>query len=131
MGDRYGESCFGFEDLEVYREAQVFQRGMYKVAKGLPPEERYALGQQIRRAAISVTNNIAEGYGRFSWQDMTHFCRQARGSLLELVDDINICAAENYAAPATLGELKEKARNVHRLLNGYLRYLQNNKSQGQ
>ena len=77
---RYGDkaSPFGFEDLEVYRAARAFRRRIYKLAKLLPEEEKYALGQQMRRAAVSLTNNIAEGYGRHHWQQNTQFCRQAR-----------------------------------------------------
>ena len=127
MHDHYGESMFGFEDLEVYQTAQAFRGRVYKLTNILPPEEKYALVQQMRRAAISLTNNIAEGYGRFTWQDTTHFCRQARGSLLELVDDINICLQQNYAEEEHLHDLKTNALRVLQLLNGYIKYLQTSK----
>jgi len=61
-----------FEDLEVYQVARGFRKTMYQVAKRLPEEEKFALTNQIRRAAVSVTNNIAEGHGRF------HFLEQIR-----------------------------------------------------
>ena len=81
-----GKSPFGFEDLEVYKAARAYRRRIYKLVKLLPPEEKYALGQQMRRSAISITNNIAEGHGRYNWQDNVRFCRIARGSLCETVD---------------------------------------------
>jgi len=118
------KSPFGFEDLDVYRAARAFRGRVYKLLKLLPAEEKYALGQQMRRSAISITNNIAEGHGRYNWQDNTRFCRIARGSLCETVDDINTCADEDYASPEHLDNLKDDAANLLRLLNGYIRYLQ-------
>lgn len=63
MNASYG-SAFGFEDLEVYKAARHLRGRAYKLIKTLPPEEKYALGLQMRKASVSVTNNIAEGYGR-------------------------------------------------------------------
>jgi len=119
---------FGFEDLDVYKAARNFRCRIYKLVQLLPKEEAYALGQQMRRAAISLTNNITEGYGRHNWQDNTQFCRIARGSLMELVDDINICLDANYAKPEHLSDLKSNSLDVLRLLNGYIAYLQKRKS---
>ena len=129
---RYGDkaSPFGFEDLEVYRAARAFRRRIYKLAKLLPEEEKYVLGQQMRRAAVSLTNNIAEGYGRHHWQQNTQFCRQSRGSLMELIDDINVCIDENYAEAERLEKLKhEDGVVLLKLLNGYIAYLQKQKAQ--
>ncbi len=119
-----GNSPFGFEDLEVYRAARAFRGRTYKLLKLLPPEEKYALAQQMRRSAISITNNIAEGHGRYHWQDNTRFCRIVRGSLCEIVDDINACADEEYANIEHLEDLKADAALVLRLLNGYIKYPQ-------
>jgi four helix bundle protein len=70
--------------------------------QNLPASERRALDPQMRRAAISITNNIAEGHGRFHYQENIQFMRQARGSLEEVLDDINICLDEEYARPEAL-----------------------------
>lgn len=88
----YGE----IEDLEVYKLARDFRNEIYKLLKLLPEKEKFALAPQMRKAAISLTNNIAEGHGRYHYQENIQFCRQARGSLIELFDDINICLDENY-----------------------------------
>ena len=117
-------SPFGFEDLDVYKAARAYRMRVYKLTKILPLEEKYALAQQMRRSAISITNNIAEGHGRYHWQDNTRFCRIARGSLSESVDDINTCADEEYANLEPLEDLKADAAKVLRLLNGYIKYLQ-------
>src|SRR5213595_839704 len=97
-----------FEDLEVYQVARGFRKTMYQVAKRLPEEEKFALTNQIRRAAVSVTNNIAEGHGRFHFLEQIKFCLNARGSLEELLDDLNICADESYLPTAEIGQLKEQ-----------------------
>ena len=95
----------------------------------LPAEEKFALAQQMRRAAISVTRNIAEGYGRHHWQENTPFCRHARGSLMELIDQTNVCQNQGYAQPAHLADLKDKdGLMLLKLLNGYIAYLQKQKS---
>src|SRR5438874_13811831 len=85
-----------FEDLKVYQVAREFRKAMYRVARRLPEEEKFALANQIRRAAVSLTNNIAEGHGRFHFLEQIKFMLQARGSLEELLDDLNVCTDENY-----------------------------------
>jgi four helix bundle protein len=85
-----------FEDLEVYQVAREFRKMMYRVARRLPKEERFALASQIRRTAVSLTNNIAEGHGRFHFLEQIKFMLQARGSLDELLDDLNVCTDETY-----------------------------------
>lgn len=130
VSQRYGQDGFGFEELEVYRQAQAFRASMYATARGLPECERFGLASQIRRAAVPLTNNIAEGYGRYSPKDMAHFCRLARGSLMELLDDVTICAAECYINPEQREELRQHARRVHQLLNGYIRYLRTQSHEG-
>src|SRR5918996_3038262 len=85
-----------FEDLEVYQIAREFRKAMYRVARRLPEEEKYALASQVRRAAVSLTNNIAEGHGRFHYLEQIKFMLQARGSLEELLDDLNVCEDEEY-----------------------------------
>ena len=122
------KSQFGFEDLEAYKSARAFRQRIYKLVNLLPAEEKFALRQQMIRAAVSVTNNIAEGHGRYNWQDNTKFCRNARGSLCELVDDINVCKDQEYAENEHLEDLKNNAAKVLRLLNGYIGYLQNQRN---
>ena len=68
-----------FEDLEVYKAAREYRKKMYKLAKELPPEEKFNLSDQMRRAGLSLTNNIAEGHGRYHFQENIQFCRISRG----------------------------------------------------
>jgi four helix bundle protein len=114
-----------FEDLEVYNAARSFRKAMYEVSRKLPAFEKYELASQIRRASVSLTNNIAEGHGRWHYLDHIKFVLQARGSLAELIDDLNVCEDENYMTPDDIANRKENGWQVLRLINGYLRYLRN------
>src|SRR6266403_2285279 len=97
-----------FEDLEVYQVAREFRKAMYRVAKRLPEEEKFALARQIRRAAVSLTNNIAEGHGRFHFLEQIKFMLQARGSLEELLADLNVCEDEAYLPIQEIESLRQE-----------------------
>ena len=125
----YGESSFGFEDLEVYKAASDLRRRIYELARSLPDLEKYALTQQMIRAAVSLTNNMAEGYGRYHWQESMQFFRHSRGSLMELVDDLSACREQNYMTDPHYEELRKLAEDLLPQINGYLRYLRQKKSE--
>ena len=112
-----------FEDLEVYKAAREFRKKMYGVTRRLPDSEKFELAGQIRRAAVSLTNNMAEGHGRFHYPDQIRFFLHSRGSLEELVDDLNVCLDESYLPGNEIEKLKQQAGGVLALINGYLRYL--------
>jgi four helix bundle protein len=120
---RSSEKFKTFEDLEVYKAARELRKAMYAVTRRLPDFEKYDLGSQIRRAAISLTNNMAEGHGRYHYPDQIRFFLHSRGSLQELVDDLNICLDEKYLLKVEVENLKQKAGDVLLLINGYIRYL--------
>src|ERR1700724_352513 len=117
-----------FEDLDVYKKDREFRKRMYAAARKLPDFEKYELGRQIRRAAVSLTNNIAEGHGRYHYLDEIKFQLQSRGSLAELLDDLNVCEDESYLPIDDVTGLKDRAKEVQRLINGYIRYLRDRKS---
>jgi four helix bundle protein len=112
-----------FEDLEVYQVAREFRKAMYRVARRLPEEEKFALMIQIRRAAVSLTNNIAEGRGRFHFLDQIKFMLQSRGSLEELLDDLNVCQDEAYLPVQEIEAVRQEGWRLHKLINGYVRFL--------
>jgi four helix bundle protein len=118
-----------FADLEVYQVAREFRKAMYRVARQLPQEEKFGLKSQIRRAAVSLTNNIAEGHGRFHFLEQIRFMLQSRGSLEELLDDLNVCIDENYLSVQEIETLKTEGWRVHKLINGYIRFLRSRSSQ--
>ena len=120
-----------FEELVVYKASREFRKKIYILIKGLPPEEKYNLAGQMRRAALSLTNNIAEGHGRFFYQENIQFCRISRGSLMELIDDLNTCMDEKYFENIYLSKLKDEGYQINKLLNGYIGYLKRRKSANQ
>src|SRR5712691_7791475 len=117
-----------FEDLEVYQLAREFRKRMYGVTRRLPDFEKFELASQIRRVAVSLTNNIAEGHGRYHFADQVRFFLGVRGSLQELIDDLNVCDDEKYLESENVAELKKEGWRVLGLINGYLRYLRDRKA---
>jgi S23 ribosomal protein. len=116
-----------FEDLECYKVAREFRKTMYAVTRRLPDFEKFELASQIRRASVSLTNNISEGHGRFHFLDQIKFMLQARGSLQELIDDLNVCEDEKYLLADEISKHKAQGWDVLKLLNGYLRWLRDKK----
>lgn len=117
-----------FEDLNVYKKAREFRKEIYILIGKLPECEKFNLCSQMRRAATSITNNIAEGFGRYHFQENIQFCRQSRGSLNEIIDDLNICLDQKYFDVKENEILKEKAFNLIKILNGYIAYLKRSKN---
>ena len=108
-------------DLEVWKAAREMRRQIYILAKTLPDFEKFGLASQLRRAAVSVTANLAEGYGRFGYQENAQFCRQARGSVYELRDHIITCTDECFISKDEGRKLDAMLQRVAMILNGYLR----------
>jgi four helix bundle protein len=122
IGDKL-MSGYSFEGLEVYKAARDFRKKNYQLIKRLPVEEKHNLVGQMRRAATSLTNNIAEGHGRFHYQENIQFLRQARGSLDELPDDLNTCLDERYVPIPEIDILKKDEFELLHQINGYVAYL--------
>jgi four helix bundle protein len=113
----------GFEDLEAYKLAfQVF-REAYQVVAILPPEEKYNLADQLRRASTSIILNIAEGYGRYHYLDSLRFYYIARGSIMETLSALIACDDRQYTKDEIDGQ-RELCHSALRSLNGYIRYVQ-------
>lgn len=122
---------YSFENLEVYKIAREYRKRMYKLANKLPEKEKYNLASQIRNATRSLTNNIAEGHGRYHYQENIQFLRQSRGSLEELIDDLNICIDEKYFEQDYLDDLKKEGYELLKKINGYISYLKQKKVEDQ
>ena len=117
-----------FEDLEVYKLARKFSDKVNQLIRKLPKEEEYNLKKQMRRAKLSVTNNIAEGFGRYHYQENIQFCRESRGSICELIDDLNECHDNGYTDQTYRDELKNEAYHLIKVLNGYISSIKMQKS---
>jgi four helix bundle protein len=121
-------SIQGLEKLEAWRKAKDFALKVHReVLPLLPPEEKWALNQQIRRSAQSIPANIAEGYGRYYYQDNVRFCYNARGSLEETLSHIVLAHELDYLPDALYQELGRNGEDLTRLINGYIAYLKRSK----
>ena len=119
---------YKLEDLEVYKLSVEIRKDFSDFSKTLPVEEKYRLKDQIIRASRSVTANIAEGYGRFHFQENIQFCRQARGSLFELKDHLSVAMEELYINKDDFENKIKKIEFVIAKMNGYIKYLKNQKN---
>ena len=120
-----------FESLDVWKECRLFRKQISSTVKTFPIEEKYRLSDQLIRASRSVTANIAEGHGRYHFQENTQFCRQSRGSLTEILDHLICAFDENYISEIQLDEFRGQYEKCLKLLNGYIGYLQKQKNNSQ
>lgn len=116
-----------FENLEVWKECRKFRVAISKLSKTFPKDEKYRLTDQIIRSSRSITANIAEGDGRYHFQENTQFCRQARGSLKETLDHLIVAFDEEYISEEQLNNFRNHYNICIKLLNGYIAYLQKRK----
>ncbi len=117
-----------FTDLECWKACRVVRNEFSRIIKKFPTEEKFALTDGIRRASRSITENIAEGYGRFHYQENIQFCRHSRGSLFELKDQLITAYDENYLSKIEVNQMNELIDKALSLLNGYINYLSRAKS---
>lgn len=118
-----------FEELECWKaskELRIF--ASKQVIKNFPADERYALTSQLRRSSRSVSDNIAEGYGRYHFQENIQFCRIARGSLHESLNQVITAEEEGYINEDVVLEYREIFKKTEAILNGYINYLSKAKS---
>ena len=109
------------------RLAREYRKQVYQLIRPLPVEERYCLEPQMRRAAVSITNNVAEGHGRWHYQENIRFCVIARGSVEEVLDDLNVCLDEGYGNALFVSQLREEGYQLIAKINGYIAYLRKSK----
>jgi len=110
-----------FTDLEVWREGHKLVLMIYELTKQFPKEEVFGLISQLRRAAISITSNIAEGFARFSYREKTQFYLMARGSLTELQNQLFIAKDVGYLTDKEFTKIINQSTIVHKLLNALIR----------
>ena len=118
------------ETLEVYISAKAFRKEIVTIANTFPKEEKFLITAQIKDSARSISANIAEGYGRYHYQEAIQFCRISRGSLLETYDHLTSALDENYITEVLFQELKCKQENILKMLNSYIAYLKRCKQEG-
>lgn len=117
-----------FRNLNVWKVCRDLRIMIWKLCKRFPSEEKFRLTDQMVRASRSSTSNIAEGHGRFHFQENIQFCRQSRGSLFELIDHTLVAEECEYISIEEKEELIEHIVSAIRLLNGYIKYLKGRKN---
>lgn len=110
-----------FTDLNVWKESHKLVLMIYKITDNFPSKETYSLIDQIRRAASSVTANIAEGFGRQTYKEKAQFYYLAQGSLLEVKNFILIAKDVGYLNNTDFHHLVEQANISHQLLQGFIK----------
>lgn len=118
---------FGFEKLDVYVEARALVKAIYSLSARFPESERYALTDQIHRAVVSVTSNIAEGTSRTSTKDKAHFVEMSYGSLMEVVSQLQVAMDLNYISQEQYNALQPQIEKISYKLYALRRTFINNK----
>ena len=116
-----------FTDLEVWKLSGKIRMEISELTKKFPIEEKYRLTDQIIRSSRSIGNNLAEGHGRFHYQDNIRFCIMARGSLSETLDHLIVALYEKIIKEEVLQSFQTDYESCLKLLNGYILYLKNKK----
>lgn len=114
------QKLVSFTNLIVWREGHKLVLLVYKITSDFPKEEKYSLADQMRRAAVSITSNIAEGYGRFGYKEKIQFYYLAQGSLTELKNQLLIARDVGYIPEQVFIRIIEQANFVHRILIGLI-----------
>ena len=123
------KSFKSFEELDCWKACREVRKFIYKLVKKFPSDEKYGLVQDMRRAARSTTHNIAEGFGRYHYQENIQFCRHSRGSLHELIDQLITSLDEEYIIQEDYEQGRSLIDRALALLNGYINYLSRQKQQ--
>jgi four helix bundle protein len=117
-------SAPGLKRLQVWARANGYALKIYReVLPLLPGEEKWALCQQLRRSSVSVSANIAEGHGRFYYQDNVRFCYNARGSLDETLSHLIFACEAGYIPKTLYAQLVQEGEEIEKMLNSYIGYL--------
>lgn len=123
-GDQEG----GLEQLQVWQRSLALGVKICRsIIPDFPVEEKWALASQLRRSSQSISANIAEGYGRFYYQDTVRFCYIARGSLEEVFTQLNLANRLGYLSDLEYTNLTLEVREIRKMLNGYIQYLKKSK----
>jgi four helix bundle protein len=106
-----------YKELDVWQQSMNLAETIYRQTAALPAEERYGLTSQIRRAAVSIPANIAEGWGRETTRDYIHFLTIARGSLMELETHLLLCSRLNLLPQPEIQQRQQEIERIGKMLN--------------
>lgn len=109
-----------FKELKVWQEARTLVKATYQLSKAFPEDERFGLTNQIRRSAISIPSNIAEGCGRKTDKDFCHFLYVSQGSAFELETQLILALDLEYISQETFDTIEIEVTKVQKMLNGLI-----------
>jgi len=113
-----------FRDLEAYKGGKEIVKEVYRLLKKFPKEEQYAMCDQLRRAAVSITSNIAEGSGRTSLKEKIHFLEFSYGSLMEVLSQLDVATELGYITQEEFNDFEVKEDRVASLISGLRSYFE-------
>lgn len=116
-----------FEDLEAWQVAHKFVLGIYQISKKFLKDELYGMVSQLRRAALSITSNIAEGFSRYHYNDKIRFYHNARGSVSEVKNCLILAKDIEYATKEECDILLGESERVLKIINGLIRSIEKQK----
>ena len=117
---------YSFEKLKVWKKSREFTKDIYILTKYFPKDEKYGLTSQIRRAAVSISSNLAEGSARKTYKDQAHFTSMAFSSLMEVLNHLYICSDLDYIDKNTFLNFRKDIEHIGNMLNS-LRNVQINR----
>lgn len=120
---------YRYQDLVVWQKAKAFASDVYRATESFPKSEVYGLSSQLRRAAVSVASNMAEGQGRLTRGEFCHFLGQARGSLLELETQLAIAVDLDFLQESERVVLQGKSTEIRKMLNGLIESMRPHKAE--
>jgi four helix bundle protein len=110
-----------FTDLDAWKEGHQLVLMVYKITKNFPKDELFGLTSQMRRAVVSITSNVAEGFGRYSYKEKAVFYSTAAASDVELQNQLIISRDIDYIKQKQFDEIYEKSVMVHKIINGLIK----------
>ena len=117
-----------FTDLDAWQEGHKLVLTIYKITNNFPEEETYSLVDQMRRAVVSITSNIAEGFSRQSYKEKTRFYSMALGSVTELQNQLLVAKDVDYITKEKFQEIAKQTTKVHKITNGLIKSSKNHNS---
>ena len=117
---------FNFEKLELYQRSIEFINNMYVITKKMPIEERFGLCNQLRRAAMSISLNLAEGFSNHYKKDKNRFFRIAKGSVFECIPGLTILFKQRYIDKEDFDSMYHECYEISRRISGLIKYIEKN-----
>lgn len=117
------------QQLEVWIKSRMLRNSISELSQKFPSEEKYRLIDQIIRSSRSISANIAEGHGRYHFQENIQYCRQARGNLTETFDHLTVAFDEKYLDKQEFDRLSIEIEILTKMINGYISYLKKRKEE--